>query len=55
MPLQMFVFPVNPEARLPEVFEKFVTIPEQTAKVSPEEIAANREKWLQEWTEAVLR
>jgi thiamine transport system substrate-binding protein len=55
MPLQMFVFPVNPGAELPEEFKKFATIPEQTAQVSPEDIAANREKWLQEWTETVLR
>jgi thiamine transport system substrate-binding protein len=55
MPLQMFVFPVNPNAKLPEEFQKYATIPEQTAQVSPDDIAANREKWLQEWTEAVLR
>jgi thiamine transport system substrate-binding protein len=55
MPLQMFVFPVNPDAELPEEFQKYATIPEQTAQVKPDDIAANRETWLQEWTEAVLR
>ncbi len=55
MPLQMFVFPVNQNAKLPEVFSKFLVIPKQTAQVSPEEIAANREKWLQAWTQTVLR
>lgn len=55
MPLQMFVFPVNPDAKLPEVFTKFAVIPDQTSQVSPDQIAANREKWLQEWTNVVLR
>jgi thiamine transport system substrate-binding protein len=55
MPLQMFVFPVNPKATLPDVFAKFTTLPSETAQVSPEMIAAHREAWLQAWTEAVLR
>jgi thiamine transport system substrate-binding protein len=55
MPLQMFIFPVNPEARLDEAFVKFLALPEVTAFVSPEDIAAKREKWLQDWREAVLR
>lgn len=55
MPLQMFVFPVNREAALDEAFVNFLAIPQETAFVSPADIAANRENWLQEWTEAVLR
>ncbi len=55
MPLQMYVFPVNKNAKLPEVFSKYLVIPKQTAQVSPQEIAANREKWLQAWTQTVLR
>jgi thiamine transport system substrate-binding protein len=55
MPLQMFVFPVNQKAELPEQFVKFTTTPVDTSQVSPDEIAANREAWLQAWTEAVLR
>jgi thiamine transport system substrate-binding protein len=55
MPLQMFVFPVNPDAKLDETFVKYLAIPQSTATVAPEVIAANREKWLQAWTEAVLR
>ena len=55
MPLQMFVFPVNPDARLDEAFIKHLAIPQSTATVTPQAIAANREKWLQAWTEAVLR
>ncbi len=55
MPLQMFVFPVNPQAKLDEAFVKFLSIPTQTAQVAPEQIAARREQWLKDWTEAVLR
>lgn len=55
MPLQMFVFPVNPDTQLQETFIKHLELPEVTSYVSPEEIAENREQWIQDWTEAVLR
>jgi thiamine transport system substrate-binding protein len=55
IPLQMFVFPVNPAAKLDERFTRFLVVPEQTAQVSPEDIAAKREAWIKAWTEAVLR
>jgi thiamine transport system substrate-binding protein len=55
LPLQMFVFPVNPHARLDETFQRFLAMPDEPAQVAPEDIAANRERWIQEWTEAVLR
>lgn len=55
IPLNMFVFPVNTNAELDEAFINFLSIPDQTASVSPADIAANREKWINVWTEAVLR
>jgi thiamine transport system substrate-binding protein len=55
MPLQMFVFPVNREAALEDTFIEYLVLPERTAHVDPEEIANNREKWLKDWTETVLR
>ncbi|MFC1878469.1 thiamine ABC transporter substrate binding subunit [Chloroflexota bacterium] len=55
MPLQMFVFPVNPAAQLEEAFINHLAIPQKTSFVSPQDIADNREQWLQDWTEAVLR
>ena len=55
MPLQMFVFPVNPQARLPEAFVKYAQAPGKPAVVAPEDIAQNRETWIQQWTETVLR
>jgi thiamine transport system substrate-binding protein len=55
MPLKMFVFPVHPQAQLDESFVKYLAVPEETAFVSPDDIAANREAWIQAWTETVLR
>lgn len=55
LPMQMFVFPVNPQAELPEAFVKFAQIPTQPARLDPAVIAANRERWITAWTETVLR
>ena len=55
LPLQMFVFPVNPDAHLQPEFVNFLVEPEQTAFVSPEDIATHREEWIEAWTEVVLR
>jgi thiamine transport system substrate-binding protein len=55
VPLQMFVYPANPEAELPDVFQKFAEVPAQQATLSPEQIGQGREGWIEEWTEIVLR
>lgn len=55
MPLQMYVFPVNPQAKLDEAFTKYLAVPENPAFVSPEAIAQNREAWIEAWTALVLR
>jgi thiamine transport system substrate-binding protein len=55
LPLKMFVFPVNQDAQLDEVFKKFLAIPEKPAQLSLEEIAANRENWIRAWTDLILR
>ncbi len=55
LPLQMFVFPANGKAQLPPEFEKFAQVPDQPAKLDPDLIAQNREKWIQNWTLVVLR
>ncbi len=54
MPLQMFVFPVNKNATLNETFTKYLVTTQKLAEVSPDAIAANREQWIQAWTQAVL-
>ena len=55
MPMQMFVLPVNPEAKLDATFEKYLAIPAQPARVSPADIAKNSDAWVEAWTNTVLR
>ena len=55
MPLQMFVYPVNPSAALPEAFTKYSQVPTQTATLDPQTIAENRDTWIQAWTDAVMK
>ena len=55
VPLQMFVFPVNQDATLPAVFVEHAVVAEDPLSLSPEVIGANRERWIEEWTDTVLR
>jgi thiamine transport system substrate-binding protein len=55
VPLQMFVYPANQSAKIPVEFESFAQIPAQPAVLAPDEIAKNRDAWIQAWDEAVLR
>jgi len=55
MPLRMYVFPVHPEAHLDQIFMEYLAIPEKPIYLSIEKISANRENWIQAWTETVLR
>jgi thiamine transport system substrate-binding protein len=55
IPLQMYVFPVNPEAELDETFAEYLAIPDNPVVLDPADIAENREKWINDWTETVLR
>ena len=54
-PLQMFVYPVNPEAILPDVFIQYAQTPTQPAPLSPADIAANREEWIRQWADVMMR
>jgi thiamine transport system substrate-binding protein len=54
VPLQMFVYPVNPNAQLPDEFTRYAQAPEQTAELAPEVIAENRDAWIQAWTDVVI-
>ena len=55
MPLQMFVYPVQPDAKLPEAFVKYAQVPQQPATLDPATISTNRNAWIEAWTETVLR
>ena len=53
MPLNMFVYPVNKSAKLPEVFTNFAQVAENPAALSYSEIASNRDAWIEAWTAAM--
>ena len=55
VPLQMFVYPVNQTAVLPDVFIKYAQTAPEPAQMDPATIAQNRDQWIKDWTEAVLK
>ncbi len=55
IPLQMWVFPANPNVALPQVFVEFALEAAQPAAVPAAAIEANRERWIEAWADAVLR
>ena len=54
IPIQMFVFPVREGSSLPDFYE-WAERPSQPAEVDAADIQANRETWIEQWTETVLR
>ncbi len=57
VPLQMFVYPVRADTPLPPTFEAFAEVPAAFELAPlPEDVSAERvERWLDQWTEVVLR
>ena len=55
LPLNYFVFPAMPDTEIPQEFIDFSVVPESPLSLPPEDIAANREEWLDQWTSTVLR
>lgn len=54
MPLSLFVFPINPDAQLPDVFAKWAVKPSAPLSLEPSDIAANRDAWLEAWRALML-
>jgi len=54
IPLNMFVLPVNPDAQLPDLFTKYQSQATSPLTMDPATIAANRDQWIQQWTDTVL-
>ena len=50
IPLNMFVYPANTEAPLPQVFIDHTTLPDTPTVMEPTTIDENRERWIKEWT-----
>lgn len=55
IPLQMWVYPANKHTTLPTVFTKYAASMTKPAELNPDEIAAKRELWIQDWTTTVLQ
>lgn len=55
IPLNMFVFPVVDDADLPEAFVEHTVIPDDPVTMDPSRIQANRDAWIEAWTDTVLR
>ena len=53
MPLNMFVYPDNKNAKHPDVFVKYAQVAEGPATLSYSEIASNRDTWIEAWLEAM--
>jgi thiamine transport system substrate-binding protein len=53
VPLNLFVFPVNPAVELDPVFTEYAAIPAEPLTLDPAEIDANRADWIDRWTEIV--
>lgn len=54
MPLSLFVFPVNKNATLPDLFTKFAVAPKNPLTLDPTDIEKNRDAWLNSWREIIL-
>lgn len=55
IPLSMFVFPVVRDTPLPREFEKYAVVPSSPLTLPPQEIGANRARWIDAWTNVVIR
>jgi thiamine transport system substrate-binding protein len=55
LPLQMFMFPADPDAALPDIFIEHAAVPDQPIVLDPAAIESNRETWIEDWTDVVLR
>ncbi len=55
LPDSMYVFPVRDDVALPDAWAEFAVQPTEPFQVAPDEIAANRDDWLEQWTEVTTR
>ncbi|MEO8541678.1 MAG: thiamine ABC transporter substrate-binding protein [bacterium] len=55
LPGQMAVYPVNSDAKVPDAFAEFSQVTVKPASITSSEIAGKRQKWIDDWTRAVIR
>jgi thiamine transport system substrate-binding protein len=49
IPLTWFVYPANNKAELPPAFIEHTQLPRDPTRLDPDYIAANRDRWIDEW------
>lgn len=55
VPGSMFVYPVRSGVALPEAFVTYAVVPKEPLQLPPEDIDANRDRWVARWTDIVVR
>ena len=55
VPTSMFVYPVRDGAELPPEFVEHAVAPDDVHQLPPDDIGAQRDAWIDEWTDLVLR
>ena len=54
IPDAMYMYPVDDDVQLPEAWAEFAPLATDPIQVAEEEISANRDDWLETWTEHVI-
>lgn len=55
LPDNMYVYPVDSSAKLPEGWDTFAPVAPDPYEVDPADITANRDRWLREWSDVTGR
>lgn len=54
IPDQMYMYPIDPAATIPSAWKKFAPLSSKPWDVPADQITANREQWIKDWTSAVV-
>ena len=54
IPEQMYMYPADASVEIPEDWKSFAPLAAEPFTVAPEDVAANREEWIQQWTATVI-
>ncbi|HLS26383.1 MAG TPA: thiamine ABC transporter substrate-binding protein [Beutenbergiaceae bacterium] len=54
IPDQMFMYPVNDDLELPEEWVRWAPLADEPRNLDPAEIDANRQDWIETWTDIVI-
>jgi thiamine transport system substrate-binding protein len=53
IPDNMYMYPANTSTELPTQWQEFAPLADEPIELASEDIDTNRERWIQEWTEAI--